>query len=345
MYAIDTVTKGTGDDAHYRVLAAIKTLAEAVGWTVERYDTGIAERELILHSTGVSGTESIFVGFKCYQNVAADYYNLLAATMMGYVSANAFETQPGFRGSGVPCHNLACSYFITANKRRIVGGLKVGSPVTAHFYVGKYLPYVRPGNYSSPLIAAGHYNGREAKRFSEAQWFPYKGLKGSTDSGYTDGNLWLRDAAGTWKRVRISPFSNAADSQTSAYALAGEYVDTVGPTTRALVPANVDEDEPQYQLEALVLYELSLAAFDATRQTYPASGNVFGELDGVFQVSGFANSGENVMQIGGSSVVDQTGLTPLEAVDAIRAVSGRAFVILQDWNRNSWRDYVAVEMS
>ena len=63
MYAIGTVTKGTGDDAHYRLLAELKTLAEAVGWTTLRYDTASAERELILHSTGTSGDESIFVGF------------------------------------------------------------------------------------------------------------------------------------------------------------------------------------------------------------------------------------------------------------------------------------------
>lgn len=345
MYAIGTVTKGTGDDAHYRVLAAIKTLAEAVGWTVVRYDAGIAERELILHSTGLSGTESIYVGFKCYQNAGADYYNIIAATMMGYVSVNSFETQPGYRGSGVPCHNQSCGYFITANKRRIVGAMKVGSPVYAHFYVGKYLPYVRPGSYASPLIAAGHYNGREAIRFSEPQWFPYKGIKGSSDSGYNDGNLWLRDPAGTWKRVRVSPFSNAADTQTSSNALAGDYVGGVGASARALVPANADESNPQYQPEHLVLYELSVSGFDATRQCYPATGNVFGELDGVFQISGFGNGSENVMQIGGGSLVDQDGMTALQAVDAIRAVGGRAFVVAQDWSRNSWRDYVALEMS
>lgn len=345
MYAIGTVTKGTGDDAHYRILAAIKTLAEAAGWTVLRYNTGIAERELILHSTGVSGTESIHVGFKCYQDVSADYYNLLAATMVGYVSINSFETQPGFRASGVPCHNQSCTYFITANKRRIVGGMKVGSPVYAHFYVGKYLPYVRPGVYANPLIAAGHYSGREAKRFSETQWFPYKGIAGSSESGYSGGNLWLRDAAGAWKRVRIAPFSNAANTQSSRYALAGEYVDGVGAAARCLVPANADPEDPQYQPERLVLFELSVGLFDASTQSYPSVGNVYGELDGVVQISGFANGSENVMQIGGSSIVDQAGMTVLQAVDAIRAVDGHAYVVLQDWTRNSWRDFIALEMS
>ena len=55
-HAIATVTGGSGDEAHYKVLAAIKTLAEANGWTTLRYvNTGLV-RELILNSSGLSGT-------------------------------------------------------------------------------------------------------------------------------------------------------------------------------------------------------------------------------------------------------------------------------------------------
>ncbi len=61
-YAIDTLVKGSGDDAHYRLLAAIQTLAESVGWTTLRFDTASTERELILRSTGTTGEEEITVG-------------------------------------------------------------------------------------------------------------------------------------------------------------------------------------------------------------------------------------------------------------------------------------------
>lgn len=339
-YAIATLTKGVGDDAHYQMLAQIKTLAEAVGWTTQRYNTGIAERELILFSNGTSGTESIYIGFKCYQSVGADYYNIISACFTGYVSANAFETQPGYRGSGVPSHNLSCTYFMTANKRRIVGCMKVGSPVYTHFHAGKGLAWMRPGDFPSPLVAAGHFDGREAKRYSDANWFPYKGIKGSTDAGYNDGHLYLRDQTGTWNKRRISPFSNAGGAQQSYTALADTYVGGTGAGSRCLVPAG-----STYQPQPLVLYDLAFGSFNATSQTYPATGNVFGVLDGVFMNSGFNNTAETVMQTGGSSVVDQTGLTVLQAVDAIRAVGGRAFVMLPDGSRNSWRDFVALEMS
>ena len=75
-YAIGTVTKGGGDDCHYQLLAAIKTLAEANGWTTLRYNAISANREWIGKSLGLSGNEEIYIGIRTYQSVAGDYYNL-----------------------------------------------------------------------------------------------------------------------------------------------------------------------------------------------------------------------------------------------------------------------------
>jgi hypothetical protein len=339
-YAIDTVVKGGGDDAHLRLLGVIQALAESVGWTTLRFDTSIPERELILRSTGTTGEEEITVGFKAYQNIAADYYNLLAATMIGYVAAAPFEAQPGIKTSGVPSHNQAVTYFLTANPRRIVGAFKVGSPIYAHVYVGKALAYARPKEFPSPLIVAGHFEGRDARRYSDLHWCPYKGRKGSSDSGYNDGHLYLRDAAGTWKKVQISPFGNGQASETTYAGLAGEYVGRTGTGYRCLVPAGT-----LHQPQPLELYEMTLGAWDNDSRSYASSGNVYGLLDGVSFVSGFNNASENVLQLEGSVVIDQTGMSVRQAVDAIRAVNGRAFVVLQDGARVTWRDFVAVEMT
>ena len=339
-YAIDTLVKAGGDDAHYRLLGAIQTLAEGAGWTTLRFDTSVAERELILRSTGTTGEEQITVGFKAYQNVAADYYNLLAATMVGYVPTAPFEAQPGIRTSGVPAHNQAVTYFLTANPRRIVGAFKVGSPIYAHVYVGKALAYARPKEFPSPLIVAGHFDGRDAKRYSDPHWFPYKGRKGSGDNGYNDGHLYLRDAGGTWKKVQISPFGNGQANETTYAGLAGEYVGATGAGRRCLVPAGT-----LHQPQPLELYDMQFGAYDNDLRGYPSSGNLYGVLDGVSFVSGFNNASENVLQLEGSAVIDQTGMSVRQAVDAIRAVNGRAFVVLQDGARTTWRDYVAVEMS
>ncbi|WEM33674.1 structural protein [Pseudomonas phage PSA-KC1] len=48
--------------------------------------------------------------------------------------------------------------------------------------------------------------------------------------------------------------------------------------------------------------------------------------------------------MGGSSVVDQTGMTVLQAVDAIMCSRRARFVMCQNVNRTTWRDFVALEM-
>ena len=86
---------------------------------------------------------------------------------------------------------------------------------------------------------------------------------------------------------------------------------------------------------------------EATGVAAPESVNGIPQkpFDGVSMVSGYNNASENVLQLEGSAVIDQTGMSVRQAVDAIRAVNGRAFVVLQDGARTTWRDYVAVEMA
>jgi hypothetical protein len=336
-YAINTVTGGSGDEAHYKVLADIKTLAEANGWTTLRYVNTGTVRELLLNSAGLSGTEDIYIGFRTYSSVSGDYYNLLVGTFTGYVPGNPFDTQPGAKLSGVPCHNNSVTYFLTANAQRIAGCFKVGTPVYTHFYAGKMFPYSRPGEFPSPLVCAGMFDGAAAKRFSDTDYgFPYHGRESGSISGTARPSLlWLRDQAGAWNRVSLFPFYNgaaAADNVYSTNALANFGYATLSDQQRALVPAGTN-----YQPQPIILYTHSSPSFGVF------TGSVFGELDGVYAVSGFNNNAENVMQVGGTSV-DPTGMTLLEHVDAIIAAGGRAFVVLQDVNRTDWRSFIALEM-
>ena len=46
---------------------------------------------------------------------------ILVGVFTGYVPGNSFDTQPGAKLSGVPCHNNAVTYYLTANPQRIAG--------------------------------------------------------------------------------------------------------------------------------------------------------------------------------------------------------------------------------
>lgn len=311
-YAIGTVTGGLGDEAHYKVLAAIKTLAEANGWTTLRYDTSGADKELILNSAGLSGTEDIYIGFKTYQSVPSNYYNIAVSCFTGYIAGNTFELQPGARLSGTPCHNNAVTYYLQANAQRIVGCFKVGTPVYTHFYVGKFLPYARPGEFPSPLISGASFDGKEARRFSDTNiTFPYYGYYGFTSSSPQNyGRCYMRRPDGVYAQQFHVPWTVSS-----------------GLSTLMRPPG------ANYQLQAIILFNYD----DATK------GNVWGELDGITHITGFNNGTENVLQQGGTPV-DQTGMTPLQAVDAILAAGGRAHVVLQDNGRTGFGNFIAMEM-
>lgn len=273
-HEISFVDNTGGTLAHYKMLERIKLLAEANGWVVLRYDAVSANRELILRGPGMSGTEEVFVGFRTYQDAGADYYNLVAATFIGYVAGNTFDTQPGAALSGVPCHNNRVDYWLTLNGQRIVLAMKVGTPVYESAYVGKALPRALPGQYPAPLICGGMLNGTPATRFSDTlHSFCFKGNR---------ANLKMRDPGGTWVQPHTWPFQNTV-----------------------MVAAR--DTNGRYPLGPIVLNN--------------NTNNTWGELDGVFHVSGFNNAVENVISL-----------------------DGKTYVVMQDVFRTGFGDFVAIRM-
>jgi len=263
--------------AHYMMLDKIKTFAEANGYTILRYDTGIANRELIMKAPGLSGTEEIFMGFRCYQDAANDYYNMTVAGFTGYVSGNTFSTQPGAILSGIPAHNNRIDYWLTLNGQRIALAMKVGTPVYESCYAGKFLPYASPGQYPYPMVVGGMLNGEAATRFSDtAHSMPYKGNR---------TNFRMRFNDGVWKQPQAYPYNN---------------VNLTGATY------NLRDTGSNYALMPVVLMD---------------ANGAYGELDGIFHISGFNNATENTLTIGG--------------ID---------YVVFQDVGRNGFADYYAMRL-
>lgn len=183
--------------AHYAMLEKIHDFADANGYTILRYDTSADNHELIMLSTGLSGTDEIYTGFRTYQSAGSDYYNLVAACFTGYVPENSFESQPGATLSGVPCHNQRVDYWLTLNANRIALAMKVGTPVYEHCYVGKFLPFASPSQYPYPVCCAGMLNGTPATRFSDtAHSMAYKG----------GSNLRARFVSGAWLTCDSWPY-------------------------------------------------------------------------------------------------------------------------------------------
>lgn len=210
-HTIGFVDNSGGTLAHYKMLQTIRDFASANGWTVLRYDTAPANRELILKGVGYTGEEEIFVGFRTYQDASADYYNLLAGVFTGYVAGNTFDTQPGARLSGVPAHNNRIDYWLTLNPQRIALAMKVGTPVYESAYVGKCLPYGRPSQYPYPVVCAGMLSGAAATRFSDTSHsIPYKGNRANMALRSNDG--WLQPYGYPWGNSAIAGTTQLRDT-------------------------------------------------------------------------------------------------------------------------------------
>lgn len=268
--------------AHYAMLEEIHDFCDANGWTILRYDTVSANRELIMMAPGLSGTEEIYVGVRTYQDVGADYYNLLAAVFTGYVSGNTFDTQPGARLSGVPGHNQRIDYWMTINGQRLAIAMKVGTPVYEPLYIGKYLPYGTPSQYPYPVVVVGSLNGAAATRYSDVNHS--MGYKGNTAA------MAIRFVDGSYKQAFAHPWGNNLlmnPSSTQQYQIrpSGTY----------------------YPLMRVVLHD--------------NAANVFGELDGIFAITGFDNVVENTLVIGGVT-----------------------YVVIQDVSRTGFIDYYAMRL-
>jgi hypothetical protein len=213
---IGYVDNSSGTLAHYKMLEKIRDVAVASGfWTVMRYDTSVANRELILKGQGYSGTEEIYVGVRTYQDASADYYNLCVATFTGYVASNTFDTQPGVRLSGVPAHNQRIDYWLTVNPQRIACCMKVGTPVYEHFYIGKFFPYARPSQYPYPIVCAGMLSGAAATRYSDTSHsMPYKGNRVNLGMRFNTG-VYLQPETHPWNNTYLAGTTQLRDTNDS----------------------------------------------------------------------------------------------------------------------------------
>jgi hypothetical protein len=258
--------------------------ANGENWSVMRYDTSSTDHELILKGTGLTRLETIYVGFRTYHDVDADYYNLAAASFTGYIAGDSFDTQPGVALSGVPCHNVRVDYWLALNGQHIKLAMKVGTPVYESAYVGKFNPYARPSQYPHPIVNCGMLNGLAATRFSETtHGMPYRG---------NVANMEIRSTLGNWTTPPTFPYTPSTitndrilkDSMKNLRDTGGNY---------HLIPVEV----------------------------YETNANLYGALDGIYYVSGFDNTVENTITIGGV-----------------------LHIVIQDTYRTGFSDYYAMRM-
>lgn len=269
-----TDNTGTTGYAHREFLLRVKALAELNGWVTLRYDTSVAtNHELILKGEGLSGTEEIFVGIRCYELNTSDYYNFEVATFTGYVPGVAWSSQPGRYSNSTCGHNNRIDYWLVVNAQRIAAGMKVGTPVYEHFYIGKFFPFAKPAQYPYPVCCIGTLggaaNGTRFSSLADTHSFGYRGLSHGSSQQLA---FQFRGLGGSYTSVKPWPFCDNME------------LFAVSQTNFAR------ESNGYYPLLPI--------------QIVPTTSNdIMGELDGIYATSGFNNAVENTYVVGGVTYV------------------------------------------
>jgi len=243
-----------------------------------------------LRGPGLSGTDSIHINLATYADPANDNFGMWSAAAIGFNTLNSWANQPGKSPEvAMPLWDSVIPYWLIANGRRFIIVAKISTVYTS-CYCGFILPYATSSEMPYPIVNMSSCNS--PKRWSQGDFY----ISSFWDP--TGGSAYLRFWDGAW--VSIENF--------------------ISQTTRSELSANaVWPFHSNYGLGTN--RDGSYGILPAIIHGAYSSKNIFGELESVFQVSGFSNASEDIITIG----ADQ-------------------YLVVQSAYRNSDRDYAAIKL-
>ena len=279
-------------------------------WTSLRRNAGV---EMIWQAPGAGGLDEIIVGAQVFSDVTGDYYNWRLGGFQAFDAGSAFDQQAGYVGGASQAHpspvlplwDSTIPFWFIANGRRVIVIAKISATYMS-CYLGFMEPYMAPGSFPYPLIVGGSLafaaaepgvgspNWRWSYAGTEMRSFPIPvPLNLGADA---DSSLRLRLPSGVWRG-----FSTSAADPTYG---------KVWPYGWVHIPAwdwrpNLDGG---YSMLPILLCD--------------NTPNVYGELDGVYALTGFSQGAENTITIGGVT-----------------------YLVVQNTFRNTKSDFFAVRLS
>jgi hypothetical protein len=284
---------GTAND-HFDLFNILRTFVATQGWVELEHS---ANDYVLWEAPGLSGTEEIYCGINVYQSIPDDVYNFEFGAYTGYIPGNTFYTQPNaITGYVTPLYNQPIPYWAVCNGQRLTVVCNIqNTDVT--FYIGKFLPYSTPSQYPYPMVVGAMFNTygtTNSWRYSstaQAYVCPYKGYhnRSPTATNY-QSTIAIRDLANNWTWVSCWPSMNGSPT-TPTYT---NYIQLRN-TNNSDGTASGD-----YGLYPIILTDISTYELDDIASEYNGyitGGNVYGELDGVFKISGYNNATQNIVTI------------------------------------------------
>ncbi|HBI15016.1 MAG TPA: hypothetical protein DDY20_05810 [Desulfobulbaceae bacterium] len=276
----------SGTAANYKdLLAVLATFAAANGWAVLEQ----SETKLYLRGEGLAGLDEIYCGIETYEDPANGYYNWELFGSWAYRAGRAFHAMPMSSGDDkafVYLWNAAIPYWIVATPRRIILVAKI-STTYQHMHLGLLNPPATDAQYPYPLLIAGTGSVKA------------RGYSSLSNSAYWNANIYavfcgrICIPGGTWKNYG---YFNA---------------DCCGAFS------------PNYALRDTIIKSISDEyLLDPFYVTHQATTNNLGQIEGICRVSGYQNSAENIITVGGVN-----------------------YMVFPDCHRSAYADYCALRLN
>lgn len=323
----DFAVPGTpGSHAYWRIIIdSVQTGSTNVGWAsmlLLEADGTVANHfgsEVILKATGLAGADEIFTGIRSEYDAAAGWYNLFLNGYAGFdPNEMSWFDQPGaLPGHGsaipmavpmVPCWDASMPFWLVASGRSFRFAVKVSTSYEGG-YLGFLLPYSTPSQFPYPLLVGGSLcpqdTNRSAEwRYSYANWrhgvFPGPGADASPAAESRWATLYMRTPTGQWTWFANRPNSSSSQADgifgpsfngTPPWSPAGAW--------RSVWPHCMNDQwgsgKRPYR-ECLGGGYMPQRCVLLQNTPFPA---VWGELEGVFSISGYQNAPENTTTVGG----------------------------------------------
>jgi hypothetical protein len=270
--------------------------------------------ELLLEGPGLGGTDNIFVGMRTEESQAFDWYNLCLIGFTSYDATKGFLTQPGIMPKYqpmVPLWDQTMPYWFSASGRVIRFAAKVSTNYEMG-YMGFFLPYATPSKYPYPLLVGGMMMQEDIRsstwRFSDNTYRHNFYLIPGGQTGTSvenDSVLWWMGDNGVW--YSATQRDSTSDPTAMDTAIPSSDIAQSGSGRAGFIPfLMMDNSRVKPQKSTLsggyVPERLALADYNSP------SRRIYGELDGVYAVSGFSNAAENTAVINSlNHVVFQNG--------------------------------------
>lgn len=266
--------------ANFSNMVATYGAADYFGSSPNDFAAQMATREVSVRGPGLAEADQIFVNMRTVSSNQADLYNIGIRYATGFDATKMSDSQPGDpqKTTWMLLWNQSIKYWFIANGRRFIVLAKV-STTYASMYGGFILPYGLPSEIPYPIVSgascAVNVRWSDQTENHSSFWNP----AGYSQSDIT--SLYMRRTDGGVDAFKNIQYSGDPFSWTYPYRYRLDYRTSPGDS---------------YALEPVVLYSST------------NGGNVWGELDGVFAISGFNNASENTQVINGKTyLVVQSG--------------------------------------